>query len=225
MSLLNPAAFAAERELDHEPPPSSANEIKTPMERVFEERRVRRPLAEWLREQLEDLPPFFSDTQFEARYRTYYLKQDRTDGSRSEALAMGGSLYYRSGWLAETLQLEVEGFTSQPIVTPRGRDGTLLLEEGQNGYSVLGIANAKLRYAGLVLTGFRQYLDLPYVNRQDNRMTPNTFESITLTRPEGQMRFSTGYSFRIKTRNSDTFESFTKALDLDEDRGLIHAGI
>lgn len=217
-------APAAERELQNTPPASSANEIQTTIQRVFPEAPVRPLLLPWLREQLEGLPPFFADTQLEARFRTYYLYKDRTSGSLNEAWAMGGSVAYRSGWLADLLQFEVEGFTSQPLIAPDSRDGTGLLESGQSGYSVLGIANAKLRYRGLVLTGYRQYLDLPYANRNDSRMTPNTFESITLAKPEGPIRFSTGYTFGIKQRTEDDFESMTEAVGLDEERGMIHAG-
>lgn len=183
------------------------------------------PLYPGLREQLEDLPAFLADMRLEARYRTYYLRNDRTDDRLSETWAMGGSLYYRSGWLADVFAVEAEGFTSQPIVAEKSKTGTLLLEPRQNGYGVLGIANAKLRYAGLELTGFRQYLDLPYVNRADNRMTPNTFESLVLSRPEGKLRFSAGYSWRVKLRNSDEFESFTKAIGLRRNRGLWHGGL
>ncbi len=217
-------ALAAERELDQDPPPSSAREIETPIQRVFPEVPERPPLFPWIREQLQTLPPFFADTELEARFRTYYLRKDRTIDVLSEAWAMGGSLSYRSGWLADLFQAELEGFTSQPIVAPNDRGGTLLLAPGQEGYSVLGIANGKLRYKGIVLTGFRQYLDLPYVNRNDSRMTPNTFESVTLAKPEGEVRFSTGYTWKVKLRNSDEFRSMTKAIGLDEDRGLAHAG-
>ena len=152
----------------------------------------RPPLVPWLSKPLEKLPPFFADTRLEARFRTYYLRHDRTNGVLSEAWAMGGSIYYRSGWLADLFAAELEGFTSQPIVAPEDRDGTELLAPGQKGYSVLGIANGRFRYKGLVLTGGRQYLDLPYVNRDDNRMTPNTFEAITLEKPEGRINFVIG---------------------------------
>ncbi len=84
---------------------------------------------------------------------------------------MGGSVYYRSGWLADFLSLEAEFFTSQPIIAPESRGGTLLLAPKQEGYSVVGVANAKLRYKGVVLTGYRQTLGLPYVNKSDIRMT------------------------------------------------------
>jgi hypothetical protein len=177
-----------------------------------------------LREWLHELTPFFADTQLDVRYRTYYLRKDRTTGTLSEAWAMGGSLRYQSGWLADLFAVEAEGFTSQPIVAKEDRGGTFLLKPVQEGYTVLGIANGKLRYNGIVLTGYRQYLNLPYVNRRDNRMIPNTFESITLAKPEGELRFSTGYSWKIKKRSSDDFETFTEALGLDEDRGLAHGG-
>ncbi len=215
---------AAERELEDEPAPASANEIETPLDRIFPVRRRKTPLFPYLRQRIQRWHPFFSESVVEGRFRTYYLRQDTTTDSTREAWAIGGSLYYHSGWFEDAAALEVEGFTSQPAHAPDSRDGTLLLEPGQNGYSVLGIANAKLRYKGLVLTGFRQYLDLPYVNRRDNRMTPNTFESITLAKPAGAIRFSTGYTWRIKARSSDRFRSMTGDVGFTEDRGLAHGG-
>ena len=219
------SASAAERELDSDPPPSSAREIETPIQRVFPRLVRKEPLFPQVREQLEKLPPFFADTQLEARFRSYYLRKDRTTDELSEAWAMGGSVYYRSGWLADAFAVELEGFTSQPIVADEDRGGTSLLEPIQEGYSALGIANGKLRHKGVVLTGYRQYLDLPYLNRQDNRMTPNTFESLTLAKPEGKLRFSTGYTWKIKGRNSDEFVSMTESLGLDKKRGLAHGGV
>ena len=132
---------------------------------------------------------------------------------------MGGSLYYRSGWLFERLAIEVEGFTSQPIVAPDGRDGTLLLAPGQKGYSVLGVANAKFRHRDLTLTGYRQELDTPYLNRQDNRMTPNTFEALKLERRAGWFKFGAGYAWRFKARNSDHFEPLSHRAGVSKDRG------
>jgi hypothetical protein len=223
-------AFAAERELDQKPPPSSVSEIETPIQRAFPVLPERPRLFPWIRQRLKKLPPFFADTRLEARFRTYYLHKDRTgsslgDDGLSEAWAMGGSIYYRPGWLEDLLQLEVAGFTSQPIYAPRDSDDTLLLAPGQEGYSVLGIANGKLRYKGTVLTGYRQYLDLPYFNRRDNRMTPNTFESVTLEKLEGTLKFSTGYTWNIKLRNSDEFVSLTEAIGIEKDRGSAHAGV
>ena len=219
------SASASERELDSNPPPSSAREIETPIQRLFPRIVRKEPIFPRIRKELEKLPPFFSDTQLQARYRTYYLREEQPTDELSAAWAMGGSISYRSGWLADAFAVEVEGFTSQPIVADRDRGGTDLLEPVQQGYSALGIANAKLRHQGLVLTGYRQYLDLPYLNRQDSRMTPNTFESVTLAKPKGDFRFSTGYTWKIKQRNSEEFVWMSKALGLDEKRGMAHGGV
>ena len=219
-------APAAERELQEAPPPSSVTEIRTAIQRIITEPPKRRPaLIPWLHEALQDLPPFLADTQLEARYRTYYLREDRTTDVLSEAWAMGGSIYYRSGWLADVFQAEVEGFTSQPIVAPESKGGTLLLQPVQDGYSVLGIANGKLRYQGIELTGGRLYLDLPFVNQDDSRMTPNTFEAVTLQKTGGELKFTTGYAWNIKELNSEDFVSFTEAAGAEKDRGLAWGGL
>ena len=222
--LLAADARASERELNRDAAPGTTGEIETPIQRVFEEDEERATMFPWLGQQLQGLPPFLADTRLDAHFRSAYYRQDRTSEVFSEAWAIGGSIHYQSGWLAELLQVELEGFTSQPLVAPDRRPGSLLLEPIQEGYSVLGIANAKLRYGGLVLTGGRQYLDLPYVNRNDNRMTPNTFEAITLEKPEGRLTFSAGYAWKIKPRNSDRFLPFTEALLFDRDAGFAHAG-
>jgi hypothetical protein len=216
--------LAAERELDQDPPPGSAREIATPIQRVFPVAPERPSIFPGIREQIQEWPPFFAGGQLEARFRTYYMKKDRTIDLISEAWAAGGSIYYRSGWLKNLFSVEAEGFTSQKIYGPSDRDGTFLLAPGQEGYSALGIANAKLRFGEVVLTGGRQYLDLPYVNRNDSRMTPNTFESITLVKPAGEFQFSTGYTWKIKRRTAEDFFSMTEAIGLDKDRGLAHAG-
>jgi len=220
------SAPAAERELQEAPPPSSVTEIRTAIQRIITEPPKRRPtLIPWLHEPLQELPPFLADTQLEARFRTYYLREDRTTDVLSEAWAMGGSIYYRSGWLADVFQAEVEGFTSQPIVAPESKGGTLLLQPVQDAYSVLGIANGKLRYQGLELTGGRLYLDLPFVNQDDSRMTPNTFEAVTLQKTGGALKFTTGYAWSIKELNSEDFVSFSQAAGVEEDRGLAWGGL
>jgi hypothetical protein len=226
VAILASPAGAAERDLESGPAPTSAREIEAPIERMTPEPPAARPpLIPWLSKPLDKLPPFFADTQLEARFRTYYLRHDRTNGVLSEAWAMGGSVYYRSGWLADLFAAELEGFTSQPIVAPEDRDGTGLLARGQKGYSVLGIANGSFRYKGLVLTGGRQYLDLPYVNRDDTRMTPNTFEAITLEKREGKISFVTGYAWTIKERNADEFVSFAESAGADADSGFAYGGL
>ena len=214
------SALAGEQDLEEAPPPTSIGEMTGALERAYPAPEIRPSLFPWLGEQIEDLTPFLADTKLYLRYRSYYFRRDRTDGRLSEAWAMGGSLYYHSGWLKDFFAAELEGFTSQPIVAPDDHFGTLLLKEpGQRGYTILGVANAKLRHRDFVLSGYRQKLHLPYLNQQDSRMTPNTFEAAKFSKEEGPLRFAAGYAWKFKRRNGDDFVSFSKEVGVPKTRG------
>ena len=47
----------------------------------------------------ETLPPFFRDADFTLHLRTYYFDRTKPDDSVNEALAFGGWLSFKSGWL------------------------------------------------------------------------------------------------------------------------------
>lgn len=77
--------------------------------------------------------------------------------------------------------------------------------------TVLGQAYGQLRYRDYaLLTGYRQMVDDGYVNRQDNRMIPNTFEGVTLKGKVGIVAYNVGYLWDIKPRNSDEFISMSQ---------------
>src|SRR5215468_7930140 len=237
MLLLGVAARAwAQEEISEEaPPPASVEQSVTPMERSFERAIVpapkRRILFPGLREQLKDAPPFFRDTQVDVQLRSYYLNGGNFNGTRNEAWAGGGSLSYKSGWLFDRLSVGAVLYTSQPFYAPADRDGTLLLEEGQSGYTVLGQLYARVKLLeGIFLNLYRYTYDTPYLSEHDNRMTPNTFEGYTVTGRVGgeggdpALRFGGGYITKMKGRNDDDFIWMSRAAGAHVDRGVGVAG-
>ena len=108
------------------------------IERSFVEKPARPGLFPRLKEQLKDTDPFFRDTKLDVNLRTYYFYRDKYDDSVSEAWAIGGALSYKSGWFLNHFGMGAVLYTSQPLYAPDDRDGTLLLEPGQDGYTVLG---------------------------------------------------------------------------------------
>lgn len=158
------------------------------------------------------LPVFLRDTVVTMRLRTYYVDAQPARGADREAWALGGWLSYRSGWLLDTLQVGATGYGSAPVYDPADKADTLLLAPGGEGYYVLGEAFGAIRvqeYA--LLKGWRQLVDQPYVNAQDNAMTPNTFEGVTLGGTLGPVRYVAGYLARMKTRNADAFIPMSEA--------------
>jgi hypothetical protein len=163
-----------------------------------------------LRELIKPLPPFLGDTDLKVHYRSYYFNRMKPDDTANEEYALGGWIGYQSGWLLDTFAMGATLYGSAPIYTPPDRDGTLLLQPGQNGYYVPGQAWGALRYGDYaLLKGYRQLVDQTYINSQDNRMTPNTFQGVTVGGKVAWMQYLSGFLWKIKPRNSDDFISMS----------------
>jgi hypothetical protein len=167
------------------------------------------PLKEEI--QKSSLPPFLRDTDLKVHFRSYYFNRTKPDDSINEAWAFGGWISYQSGWLLDTFAMGASLYGSAPLYAPDDRDGTLLLKPGQKGYYVPAEAWGALRYQDYVLLkGYRQQVDQTYINPQDNRMTPNTFEGVTLGGKVDWVKYLGGFLWKIKPRNSDEFISMSE---------------
>jgi len=219
-------ALASESTLDDEPAPGSAAELEGALGEAFEEEPPSPALFPRLSGRLKGLPPFLRDSQLRLHLRSYVFNRRQRDDARSAAWTYGGWLAYESGWWKETFSLGATLYTSQRIYGPSDKGGTLLLRPGQRSYTVLGQAYGRLRYADHTLTLYRQELDLPFVNRQDNRMTPNTFEGVTLFKESSELRYGAGFLTQMKRRNDDEFISMSEAAGVPgtSSKGLAFAG-
>jgi hypothetical protein len=175
--------------------------------------------------------PFFHDAKWGLQLRTYYLDREKFDDSRSEAWAIGGSLSFTSGYLADLFRIGAVVYTSQPLYAPDDHDGTLLLAPGQDGYTVLGQIYGEFKLADRIFAAIgRKAYDTPYINRNDSRMTPNTFEAATVYGTAGgkdgtpEWRFGGGYFSKIKERNDDQFVWMSRDAGASVDRGVYVAG-
>ena len=116
------------------------------------------------------------------------------DYGRLVVFAVGIVLLEFFRWLFDVFGIGATFYGSAPLYAPDDKDGTLLLKPGQEGYSVIGEAYAALRYQDYVLVkGYRQLVDQPYINPIDNRMTPNTFEGLTAGGTVDVVQYFAGY--------------------------------
>ena len=159
-----------------------------------------------LAERMKELPAFIRDTDLNVRLRTFYFNRQSDDDTASEAWAAGGWIQYISGWLADTCAVGATYYTSLPLYAPDATPGSLLLTPGQDAIGVFGEAWAALRYKDYaLLKAYRQRIDDGYVNSQDNRMVPNTFQAVTLSGTFDWLRYNLGYVADIKPRDSNDF--------------------
>ena len=181
-----------------------------------------------VKEKVRTLPwSFLADTDLRVHFRSYYFNRTNPNDTVNEAWAFGGWVSYQSGWLLDTFAMGATLYGSAPLYAPDDRDGTLLLNTGQQGYYVPGEAWGALRYKDYaLLKGYRQLVEQGYINPQDNRMTPNTFEGVTLGGKVGWLQYLAGFLWQIKARNSDEFVSMSeKAGAANSNDGVGLAGV
>ncbi len=102
--------------------------------------------------------------------RTYYFDQESTSGSQSTAWALGGWIGARTPWWGDFFQAAINFYTSQRLYGPEDEGGTKLLQSDQAAINALGEAFGAVRIAGQTITAYRQLINRPFINPQDNRM-------------------------------------------------------
>src|SRR5436305_10428307 len=148
--------------------------------------------GDWREWRLEKRRQAFKDTKFEFNLRTFYFDRSDFSGAEKQAWAIGGWVGVKTGYFLDHIAFGATLYTSNPIYAPDDRDGTTLLAPGQNGYTVLGEFYAELRIIkDLGITVGAKGYDTPFINRNDTRMTPNTFEAIVL---QGRTKLGTSSS-------------------------------
>jgi hypothetical protein len=157
--------------------------------------------------------------------RTYYFDQESLTGAQSTAWALGGWAGLRSPWWGDLFQVGIVGYTSQKLYGPDDKGGTKLLAPVQEPITVLGEAFGAVRILGQTVTGYRQLINRPFINPQDSRMIPNTFEAYTLTGSAGEVSYTGGYITKKKNRDSDSFVWMSNiAGGTGNQEGVIYAG-
>lgn len=204
--------------------PSSIEQGQTSLNDSFDWAHRRETIREQRRAAIKNI-------EFNAEFRTMYLDRNKYDDSESEAWAVGGSAGAKTGYFQEHLALGLTGYTSQKLHGPDDKDGTLLLKPGQHGYSVVGeIYGDVLIVEDLHVYAGRKAYDTPYINKNDTRMTPNTFEAYTFQGKAGvggddaTIGYGGGYFDKIKERNSERFVSMSEDAGASIDRGVYAGG-
>lgn len=188
---------------------------------------ARQPLLTALSERLQDEGPFLRDTRVKLNSRTYWMSEDIFGLIEPEALTTGGSLSYVSGFFADFLQLRGVLYTSQPLYASQDAGATLNLTPDGDQITTFGQANARLKFAGQEVTIGRQLVRTPYLNPNDFRMIPLTFEGIVLLpeeRKERKFDYIAAYLLRYKPRHLGEFVPFTEAFGVRQDEGMLIAG-
>lgn len=216
--LVLPLPERGDAEDANNPIPGSAYEIEGSMDREFEQKSAPETRVSRLLE----------SSEVTLKLRNFYFNRGKPQAIDSYAWAQGGILAHRMGNIDGVFTMNTELMGSFPLDAPEEHTGTLLLDKHQNELLTLGVVNPRITAYGQVVSLYRQRYNLPYVNEQDNRMLPNTFEGYTIGQPTGtskSFQYIAGYIAGMKKRDSDDFVSMSDAAGVNQvERGMVVSG-
>jgi hypothetical protein len=182
---------------------------------------------------IEQRKKALEDTKADVQLRSYLLDRDKFDNSELSALALGGYAGFKTGYFRDRFAVGATVYTSQKLYGPEDKDGTGLLQPGQESYTVLGEIYGQFRFTDDIMLDIgRKTMNTPYINKSDTRMTPNTFESLMLMgsasneESGNEWRFGFGYVDEMKARTSQDFVSMAEIAGAPDgvERGVYAGG-
>ena len=211
------AAYGAEYQQAENLAPESAEAAPVSLDAIHEALK-RGPVRRILRERFAEAPPFWRDASLDLGVRIYDFRRDNGIETIADSLAAGTELTFSSGKWRERLSTLVTWHTSFGIDASGGSGNSGLLGEGESDLSVISRAYLHYEFGEVLSTRlYRQDFNMPYINRQDIRMIPNTHEAYVLTYPGKRLQWLAGHVTKIKKRDSEDFVSMAEAAGVDGD--------
>lgn len=220
VAVLAPCAvtFGSEYQELEDIAPESAEELAVGLDTTDEALR-KRPRLGLLRDVLAKRSPFWRDSSLDGSVRIYDFQRESGVQPLGEAIAAGTELTFQSGKWRDRFSTTLSWHTSFGIDAPSDRGGTGLLGPDQSDLSV--ISRAYLEYdlgETTALRLYRQDFNMPYINRQDSRMIPNTFEAYMVRHPGQRIRWIVGHINKMKERDSEDFVPMAEVAGVPGDK-------
>ncbi|MBN1905126.1 MAG: OprD family outer membrane porin [Deltaproteobacteria bacterium] len=183
----------------------------------------------------EDLKSALKEGKFSGQFRSYFFQRDYDVRNTREDFATGGMLYYTSGDLYG-ISFGFAFYTGQGMgLNDDDRDVYGLLDRDANGdhknFTVPGEAYIKAVFHDTTLKLGRQEHELPWVNTDDNRLTPQSTNAYTIINSSiNDLELLFSYITKMRGKASDSFVSMTEYADIPADKhvsafGLTYKGI
>jgi len=181
--------------------------------------------ATWLGSQAQQLEHALTKGEASLRLRSFFIDQDLDQGPLQRTLALGGWFSFRSAPF-HGLRAGFSLATAQPFIYDDPDEGGAgVLPGDQNGIVVLSQAYLEASLGKTRLSLFRQALNTPFLDQEDDRLIPTTYEAYGLRNTSlPHTKLELFYVNGVKLQDSDTFQSMTSAAGLSSDEGLVLLG-
>ena len=173
--------------------------------------------------------PLVDDSVYFIAPRAYYRYFDSGRDDSSEAFAIGGSAGLKSGLFKNFASIRLTAHTSQKVQSSSDGqdddDSVGLLQDGSS-YSAITEANLNLTIEATTARLGIQRIDLPYLNSNDSRMVPNTYNAYTIkSKLSEKLSGQFSYVHEMRERTGSDYESLSEQAGADDsDEGVYLLG-
>ncbi|WP_169713850.1 OprD family outer membrane porin [Oceanicoccus sagamiensis] len=165
--------------------------------------------------------PFAEERHNKLHLRSYYFERDRDLAPDSQDWAGGGWFSVVTDYWDDRIKLGGTAYTSQKIYADDDKLDTGLLERGHNSFSGLSELYASLILGSTALQLGRYEINMPYINKSDTRMIPQTFEGASVTfNITPAWTVVSGVVSKIKPKNDSEFISLYEDANVDGDKNV-----
>ena len=156
--------------------------------------------------------------------RSYGLGNESDGALDQHTWTTGGRIAITFPAWHDWLSMGGAGYASFPVGDIATPNLTRLVSPDGRRLLVAGESYVDARHGNFNLRLFRQLLDAPYLNSQDNRMVPNVFEGYTLLYRTEKLYGGVGYVPKMKTRDSENYVSMAEAAGAHGSQSGVLAG-
>ena len=184
----------------------------------------------------DDLKSAFSNGKLDGQFRLFHFTRNYDDSNDRQDLAAGGMLYYRTDPL-KGINVGLTFYTGQEMgLNDDDKDVYGLLAEAENGdhqsFAVLGEAFIQGTFKNITVRAGRQEMETPFVNTDDNRLTPQSTEAYTISyNGITDLEIFTSYVSKMRGKSATEFVSMTEYAEVGGDGepvvlgGISYSGI
>ncbi len=202
VALAAQAALAGEYERTENTAPESAQDTALGLDELRDEAEL--PALKLLQDALERASDFWADSRLSLNVRAFDFDRENGLGPYEQVFEAGAELGFESGRLDDRWSFGASWHASSAV-----RDR---IEDKQPGapepadISVLSRAWLQFHFSeDWHVSLYRQDFNLPYLNRLDIRMIPNTHEGYVVKHLGEDFEFVAGHIAKFKRRDSDRF--------------------
>ena len=169
--------------------------------------------------------PWVEERRSQLTLRSFYFNRDTEGRTIQEDMALGGTFNVVSVYWNGHLKLGATAYTSQKLYADSDKADTGLLQDGHQSFSGASEFYTGLMIEKLTVEAGRFAVNMPYINRSDIRMIPQTFQGF-----RGNYRISdkwivgAGMLTHIKNRTSTGFDDLYQKAGLREAHTISGAG-